>query len=1216
MDRNFVFSKLPHLVFLAAVLLLVSLPASAQVTSLSGKVADNTGAVVPGVSITLTSVTGAERAAVTNDVGMYRFVQLPPGVYKIKAELKGFKTAVKEDLALQVDTPATLDLKLEVGQISETVTVEAGAMKLNTQDAAIGNAFEGLRIRQLPLADRNVAALLSLQPAVTQDGYVSGARSDQSNLTLDGIDVNEQQTGEAFTTVLRVTPDSVQEFKVTTATPTAAQGRSSGGQVSLISRTGSNDFHGSLYWAFRTTDGTANDFFNNRTGQPRPELRRDLFGGSIGGPIIKDRAFFFYNYEGRKDDRETIVGPAYVPLASLGQGIVKYANTAGGITTLTTADMNKLYPVGTNPTAISALASAAQRYPANDLGVGDGLNIGGFRFNAPTPLRYNAHTATLNFNLTRDARHTLLLRGNYQSDVETGVSAFPDTPGTNRWSHPIGYAIQHTWTVTNKLVNTFRFGLTREAFSQQGDNSANAINFRFVWYPKNDVRTLNRMTPSWNIVDDVAWVKGNHTWQFGTNIRLIRNQRVSYANAYDSAVTNPSFYEASGAVLTDPITDVSGSKSNLQAALCAVIGRYSQYAGNFNFGADGSLLPAGTGNARNFSTEEYEFYAQDVWRVRRDFTLTLGLRYGVNKPVYEANGLEVKPTVSLSDYFDKRVASAKLGIPYNDSITVDKAGPVNGKPGLYGWDKNNFAPRAAFAWTPNFDKKFLQAIFGTGQKSVFRGGFAMAYDRVGSALAVSFDLNNTLGFSSSQVIAANTYNVTNHPAPLFTGFNQAIRTLPGITIPTKLVFPLSQPADGAERIEATLDDKLTTPVNYSWNFSFGREFKYGLTLEASYMGRMARDLLAQRDVMQLNNLTDPKSGMDWYTAAGLLFDARYRNVTIANMQPIPYFENLFAKAAASGQTATQRIYRRVSRDGLDTPDWTYLQEWLNSRGTSPAMFFQPQYAALEVWSTMAYSDYHAGTLSLRERFKNSLTMDLNYTFSKSIDNASGLERAGTYSAAGFITNSLRPDDNRGISSFDMTHIINVNAYWDLPLGRGRAFMNSVHPVLNYIVGGWQMSSIFRWNSGLPEGAPFDAEIWATNWNAQSWGVRLGPIDGAPTKSGVYPNFFADPTTAYQSFRNAKAGETGDRNIFRRQSYISLDMGLAKSVRIKERHSLQFRWEVFNATNTQRLAGPNRTRAGMGLNIDPQLSTPAQDFGRISSIQGTPRVMQFGFRYEF
>ncbi len=1209
------FLRMPHILLFAAALLLISLPASAQVTSLTGKVTDPAGAVVPGVSVTLTSATGAERTDVTNEVGVYRFIQLSPGKYKVRAELAGFKAAVKENLELLVDTPAVLELRLEVGQINETVTVQADAQKLNTQDATLGNAFEANRIVQLPLESRNVASLLSLQAAVTPDGSVSGSRSDQSNLTLDGIDVNEQQTGEAFQTVLRITPDSVQEFRVTTNTPTATQGRSSGGQVSLVTKTGTNQWHGSLYEFHRNTVTTANDFFNNRSGVERPKLLRNLFGGSVGGPIIKDRAFFFYNYEGRRDAKgESVVRT--VPLASLGQGIVKYYDTAGGITTLTTADLNQLYPeAGVNPLAVAALADAAKKYPANDTGLGDGLNTGGFRFNAPLPLKQNAHTATLNFNLTKDARHVVLLRGNYQQDLEAGRPQFPDTPGTQIWSHPTGFMAQETWTLTRNLVNTVRFGLTRQAFSQQGDSADNSISFRFVFSPRSFSRTLSRVTPVYNFVDDVAWVKGNHTWAFGTNIRIIRNDRVSWGNAYDSAVTNPTFYENSGDVLMDPITDsTETSYTGTRDAICAAIGRFSQYSGNFNFSHDGSVLSVGTGVPRSFATEEYEFYAQDAWRIHPSFTLTLGLRYSLSRPVYESNGLQVKPTVSLSQYFDKRVASANTGVPYNDPISVDLAGPVNNKPGYYDFKKNDFSPRAAFAWQPSFENKFLKTIFGEGKKSVIRGGFAMSYDRIGSQLAVAFDLNSTLGFSSTQTIAANTYNVTDTLAPRFTGFNQAIRTLPGINVPAKLIFPLTTPSDGDQRIEQSLDDGLTSPRNYSWNFSIGREIGKGLTIEASYVGRMARNLLATRDIMQLNNLVDPKSNMDWYTAANLLYDARLKDVPIKQMPTIPYFENLFPNYRRAGlPNATQSAYSRVARDGVDLPDWTYLQAVLNSRGTSPDMFFQPQYAALSVWSTVAYSDYHAGTLSIRERFSNSFNFDLNYTFSKSIDNASGLQTSTAY-GAGFIENALRPDDNRAVSDFDLTHMINANMLWELPIGRGKAFLNTSNPVLQQLVGGWQLTSIFRWNSGLPTSAPYDSSIWATNWNAQSWGTRTRPITASPTKGGTDPNLFTDPVYAYQSFENARPGATGDRNIFRIPSYVALDMGLGKSWKMpyNENHRVQFRWEVFNLTNTQRLGYPNN----MALEIDPQLGTPSPDFGKIISIQGNPRVMQFGLRYDF
>jgi len=207
MDSGKLIIRMPYILCFFVLCMLLAIPAHAQTTSLSGTVMDATGAAAPGASLTLTGISGAERTAVSNEAGFYRFVQLVPGKYTLRTELKGFKAA-KQTFDLLVDTPMTVDMRLEVGEISETVTVEAEASMLNTQDAGLGNAFEGARIRQLPLQDRNAANLLTLQAGVTPDGYVSGARSDQTNLTLDGIDINEQQTGDWSNSVLRVSPDS------------------------------------------------------------------------------------------------------------------------------------------------------------------------------------------------------------------------------------------------------------------------------------------------------------------------------------------------------------------------------------------------------------------------------------------------------------------------------------------------------------------------------------------------------------------------------------------------------------------------------------------------------------------------------------------------------------------------------------------------------------------------------------------------------------------------------------------------------------------------------------------------------------------------------------------------------------------------------------------------------------------------------------------------
>ncbi|GAB4235115.1 MAG: hypothetical protein Kow00109_08320 [Acidobacteriota bacterium] len=1207
-------------------LILLSAGAWAQTTELAGVVVDPAGAVVPGADVTLVNqATGNERAVVTDDEGRFRFPQLPPGNYTIRVELPGFKTLEQQNIRLLVDTPQNLTLRLELGEVSEVVTVSSSAERLMNQiDASLGNAFNTEQIIELPLNQRNVYQLLSLQPGVTEDGYVSGARSDQSNLTLDGIDVNEQQQGTAFESVLRVTPDSVQEFRVTTSTPGSSQGRSSGAQVSLVTKSGTNQFHGSLYEYHRNTVTAANDFFNNRIGLERPNLIRNLYGGTIGGPIKKDKVFFFYNYEGRKDRKQETVLQT-VPLPHLGEGKMHYRNSAGELVELGPDEIAALFPAtgGVNPAAAAALGEAASRYPANDQGAGDQLNTSGFRFNSPLPLDWNTHIARI--DVVPNDKHSLFFRANYQWDHESDTRWLPDTPTPEFWTHPFGVAAGHTWTIRPTLINTFRYGLTRQAFTNSGDSDQNQIGFRFVFWPRDFSRTLSRTTPVHNIVNDTSWILGDHTLQFGINFRLIDNKRRTFAQAYDTAIMNPSFYAGSGAAV-DAIEDYEpGLRDPIRTAFTALLGRYTQYSANGTYDIDGSLLPSGTPTLRNFATEEYEFYFEDTWQVNDQLTLNLGVRWGVNTPVYETSGFQVKPEPSLGEFFELRKASAKQGVPYNEPIVVDLAGPYYGRDGYYKQDWNNVSPRVSFAYSPQFDDGILRTLFGSKGESVIRGGFAVMYDRVGSAMAVSWDLNSTLGFVLSDEIAANTFNTTTRLGPLFTGWDQDIRSLPFMDIRPSISFPLMTPMDEDQRIEQSMDDTITTPINYNWNLSIGRELPGGLFIEASYVGRKARDLLATRDVMHLNNIVDPQSGIDWYTAAAELYRHRQANTPIDQVPNIPFFENLFPDVPSNwwwswdpSLSATQNIFSFVSRDGWDILDWTFLQAELDDAGVVPNMFFHPQYAALSVWSTVARSDYHAFTFTMRERYGESLSFDLNYTWSKSMDNASGLQTETAYSSAALILNPLRPDDMYSVSDFDIQHIVNANWLWDLPFGKGRHWGADWSGFAEALLGGWKFNGVFRWNSGLPMASPYEASRWATNWNAPSWGVRIRDPQANPHKSGDHPNFWEDPKYAYNSYRDAMAGETGDRNVLRLDGFFQLDLGLYKTFRMpyNEDHRLTFRWEMFNATNTQILGAPTQSRDGWGLGTDPQLGTPAPSFGNINEIQGIPRVMQFGLRYDF
>ena len=1250
------------LVFVGIVLLCVPTFAQTATSSVRGTVKDPQGNVVVGAAATLSNAdTGFSRNATSNDSGQFAFESIPPGTYKLEIEAKNFKRSSITDIKAMVAKPTDLAVQLEIGAVTETVSVQAGASEalLNTQDGTLGNNFVSQQITQLPLNARNVANLLSLQPAVTPAGYVAGGRSDQANLTLDGVDVNEQQTGDAFTPVLRVSPDTVEEFRVTTTNPNASQGRSAGAQVELITKTGSNQWHGNLFEYHRNTVFTANDFFNNRTldpttgkSLPRPVLLRNNYGGSFSGPIKKDRLFFFYNYEARRDARQGTIN-RLVPLASLGQGLLKFRASNGTNVTLTTAQLNALTTsvtngvpsgaalVDVNPVTVAILANAAAKYPSNNTDVGDGVNTGGYRFNAPLPVKLTAHVLRLDYNLTSDSRHVLFFRGNYQQDVTGGAPAFPDTAPTNTWSHPLGFVIGHTWSMSSRKINNFKYGLTREAFTNQGDSGENAITFRSVLSTSLFTRGFSRTTPVQNFTDDFTWIKGNHTFGLGTNMRIVRNNSTNFATAFDSGITNQSFYSQSGAVLSNPInawlpilglpagtTIASSSLTNTRHAFAALLGRLSQYTANFSFGTDGKPLTAGAPKQRTFATEEYDVYAQDSWKLKRNLTLNLGLRYGLSRPVYETQGFEAKPNQSLQSYFDKRVAAAKQGTNFNDPITVVLAGPANNAPGFYSLDKNNFQPRISVAWSPSFKHGFLANLFGREEQSVFRGGFAITNDYFGQALAVNFDTNNTLGFSSNQTPPANTYNVTTNPAPLITGLGMPVRTLPGITTPPNLVFPQTQPQNFARRIEGSLDSNLVSPINYSWNLTYGRQLPKGITFEASYIGHLARNLLATRDIMQISNIVDPKSGQDWYTAARTLEQLRVNKTPIANVPNLPFFENFYTPGSLSAailfgkpMTNTQAAYAFMSTNAPDCTafggcgfagdDWTFLQDQLDAFSGN-RLFFQSQYGALSAYGTIGSSDYHGATVSIRQRFR-ALTWDFNYTFSKSIDDASGLQTSGVYGSA-FITNALLQRDNRAISDFDVTHVVNFNSIWELPVGRGRRFLTGANKWVDGFIGGWQLTSIFRYNSGLPTSAPVDVGGWPTNWNVRSWATALGPVQTSPTRGGgtKSPNLFSDPKAFYNSFRSPAPGETGSRNIIRYPGFIGLDAGIYKTFNVTEKVKLQARWEVFNVTNTQHLTG----NADVTNGLDPQFGSPSATFYNFTAIQGTPRVMQFALRLDF
>ena len=1291
-----------HRLFACAIIFLLSISfiASAQTgtSAVRGTITDPQGRVISGAEVSLTNqASGNVRTLKTSDSGGYNFDLISPGDYRLEIVAKGFKKQTVENVRALIGKASEATVQLEVGAASEIVEVQASSagFLINTQDASLGNNFVSEQITQLPLEAKNVIDLLSLQPGATREGYVTGARADQSNVTLDGVDINNAQTANTevpkttnllvvgaldsdrgdITTgpVLRLNSEALEEFRVTTANGNANQGRSSGSQVNLVSKSGGNTIHGSAFENYRSKGFTANDWFNNHAGIGRGDLIRHTFSGGLGGPIIKDKVFFFYNYEGRRDASST-GETRVVPLSTspdpsnpktLGDGTIHYpycidsSCASTGVASLDLPQLQQAFPVaGINPAAQAIFADSVTRFKTNDPSQGDQFNTGGFRFNAPTPIRLNSHVAKFDFNLTKN--QTALLRLNVLHDHQTLPQWLPNSISPAVWNHPWGLAAGHTWTLGQNWVNNARYGYTRQAFTEGGDSTGNDISFRFVFQPNGQAHTVTRVTPVHNFTDDVSYIHGNHSIQFGANIRAVSNSRVDFANAFDVGITNPSGYNAAGGNIVtlfqtylnnNNLPGAGGlfsqaTNTEVRDASTALIGRLSQYNANFTFNKDGSLFNQGTPTSRDFASQAYDFYVQDSWKTRPNLTLTFGLRYSVERPVYEKKGFEVRPETPLDTYFANRQAAAANGQNDLEPIILNLSGPANHAKPLYDWDYKNFQPRIAFAWTPA----------GTSGKSVIRGGFSLTSDYYGQALAVDFDLNNQLGFTSQSKINVNTYDVTasSNLAPLFTDFNQDIRTLPNIVTPKKLTFPASQPLDYKGRIESGLNSSLQAPRQYVWNLTYERQMRAGLVLSASYIGRKAQHLLARRDVGAFNNIRDPKSGMDWYHAGTILEKQRQQGLDTTQIASLPFFENLLPAGLATimnntfglgtnpndcpGGNAgpnlgfdpawsnTQVFYAMQSRSTqncvhfFEANDWTDTQslvdQVLGGNG-NPTLFRSPQYADLSAWSTIANSNYNAFTFSARQRLKG-LTLDFNYTFSHSLDDVSALQSSVGFSPA-LILNPIRQRDSYATSDFDTKQSINASGVWQLPVGNGHAFMTNAGPAANAVLGGWQLSSIFRWNTGLPVSGPFDDGRWATNFEIQVNGSPAKAVKACPSRPTVgSPKLFGcgDINAIYQSFRNPYPGETGPRNTYRLPGYVSVDLGLGKTWNMPwhEGHTLQVRLDAFNVTNTQHLTFPT----DFSIVADPQLpgTTPPPDWTNFTQIQGQPRVLQVGARYQF
>ena len=1248
---------------------------SQAVSSLRGTVTDSSGAVLPGASVVLSSdERGFEESHVTDANGNYVFTQVLPGTYDLKVSASHF-APYQARVTLLVQQPANLNIKLRINAISEHVEVTEQAPVLNTTDASIGTAVDNATINELPIEGRNVPDLLSLQPGVlylgrqvnavtdSRSGSVSGARSDQSNLTLDGVDDNDQLQGLAFSGVLRSTMDSVQEFRVTTAGVNADSGRSSGGQITLVTKGGTNSFHGSLYEYNRNTFFAANDWFNKSSeisaGLPNKpgELIRNTFGASLGGPIKKDKAFFFLNYEGQRTaENQQLVQP--VPSSTLRQGIVKYIAQNGSTVTLTPADLKAMDPNcsalgncpwggGVDPYVIPVL----QSYPEPNLpGSGDGLNIEEFTFSAPNPLSLNTYIAKFDVQLSQS--NQLFARGTLQDDHQSGTPQFPGQPASSiTTNNSKGLVIGDTWAISPRVVNNLRYGYIWQGIGVRGVGTQSYVSFGAIPFtpglanPVAETRTTLTNVPVSNLVEDLTWVKGKHTLQFGGNFRHVLVNNSTDANSYNSAATGANNYtfgqlwgtgqsldpDAFGYPLVAPTFG-----SSYDVAVTSVAGIIDEVANVYNYRVAvgknmGNLLQTGTLIPRAFRDNEFECYVQDSWRLKPNLTVTLGLRYTLLQPPSEINGQQISPTTSLHDWFYTRGNEALRGLSVQPDLSLAPSGAANDRPGFWTMNKLNLGPRVAVAYAPNFDNGVLHRLFAT-EKTSLRAGFGIVYDHFGQGIAQALSQSGSLGLSSAVALPS---IVSTDTASRFTGLTDIPNPFPAP--PSKETYPYVPTTDvsnGGFTSSFGVDDKMRTPYSMSATASVQRELPGGFTFEAAYVGRFGRRLLQQTDNASPLDLVDPKSGMDYFTAAALMGKAVQSGTpTLAR---IPYWQDLWPAAAGGGYTATQNIFNVGPYSYAANPQTPFeviyamdvfcIPAGNNSQNACPhpGRYFSLQYGTLFAWYPIGSSSYNAGQFSLRRKMSHGLEADLHYTYSKSIDIGSDAERSATTGGTGGLYGSTNgaifdawvPRQNRGVSDFDTTHIINGDAIYELPFGNGKALGANVNKVADAIIGGWKLAGLWRWTSGLPFSV--DSPGFPSSYWYHSYMVQTGPIKTSKNVLNGQPQVFADPqallnaaNVAYPTpstgypWRLPYAGEIGSRNNLRGDGYFGIDTALSKTWAIREGHSLKFAWEVFNATNSVRFDVRSI------LNVVGEAG-----FGDYTSLLTTPRVQQFSLRYQF
>ena len=1204
-------------------MLLACATAWAQVSTsrIEGTVSDQTGAVIPGAKVSaINENTNVVYTTTTTVAGEYVFSALAVGPYTISVEATRFKKWVSAKNVLTVGAPLVVNAKLEVGAVTSTVQVESTYEKLETTSATLSDVVSRQVVVQMPLNGRNPLTLLLLQPGVVQRSqgaagsgvHVNGSRDRAFNVTIDGIEANESTVPNPVSNLYRLTPDNIQEYKVTTSNATAEEGRNSGASISIATRQGTNQFHGTLYEFLRNTALNSNEFFANGQGTPKPEIKMNQFGFEVGGPIRKNKTFFFLSRADQKINTTQPIDQTFGlpilytptelsgvyryfladpnnPLTINGKVItkngpnlvdprtgallpgVRNCSGPGDLNCVQSYNFAANDPkgIGVDPTIAKLFASYPQ---PNTFTAGDGLNTAGFQWNAPTLFRGPNYMARVDH--TFNENNTLFVRalwGDYntlQGDPLNGrPQVFPGFPPLGEvFRTTRNFAASYRRVFSPRVVNEFTAGLSRFIFLfTQGEANPSwptVVPYRFtnVSLPYiNTPRTFRAVTTP-QFLDNLTLSKGSHIIRTGINFRFYQHNdqrgqpggtNVTPSLSFSATVRPPAGFNTPSVATTTTAGINATDNTRLLGSINEIMGIPARLSQNFlgDISSD-AFLPFLSGNSVTLWNEgqrlkQYDSFVQDEWKLRRNLTVTYGLRWEVNPAASEAGG--------------------RVYIP---NLPVDGSqGPVTFVHADRWFQNSNvgaLAPRVSAAWS-----------LGSTGKTVVRAGWGIAFDTISSfqVTAVAGKVPGLVTSCSSTVGGATTPGCS--PVPdlrIAQGFPNQLP--PPSVQPATLLTPPVQVQSNAPSL-TTFDPNLKLPTVHEWDLTIQRELKGGMVLEVGYLGKRGMRLFRAYDLNQIN--ADPILPSFVIMQQNVARGCTAAGTGCSGGTPVPLVTSgILASAFVNSSTTSTDLQNNAAGNFAGRIEQNTLAAHLRPN---------QQFATITYLDSGGDSIYHAAQVTLRRRFQRGWMFAAAYTFSKSIDDQS-VDPVGASSGGGLsTTNSRSPVDvrdwrnERSLSDFNRTHVLTLANVYELPLGRGRRFASNGPHFLNQIIGGWTANGIFTAMSGEPFSVR--SGVFTENFSHQSRAILVGPkpsadLKDSPSPTVTGPVLFTDAT----AFGFPAPGADGmGRNVFTGPGYWNLDLGITKNFDLSERFKLQFRTEMFNALNHPNFDNPVNASVG-------------------------------------